>query len=54
MKTPSLNVEEMKSANNRWRLKVMCNFCNHEKNTFSSYKYMLNIMDMFLNYVWVK
>ena len=34
-KTPSLNVEHVKTTNNKWRLKSVCKICNYEKSTFT-------------------
>lgn len=34
-KTPSKNVEQVKTANNKWRLKAVCTVCKHEKSTFT-------------------
>jgi hypothetical protein len=34
-KTPSTNVEHVKTANNKWRLKGWCDVCKGEKSTFT-------------------
>jgi len=34
-RTPSTNVEHIKTANNKWRLKATCAVCKHEKSTFT-------------------
>lgn len=33
-KTSSTNIERLKTANNKWRLKAICVKCKHEKSTF--------------------